>query len=309
GQVAGMAAAAPGWCGLPGLFDAGVRLTLFRPPLPSSGSPAAAPPLSRVTVELWQQFLQVRDDSPPALLYLAIRAARRALAVNPEDSQAYLVLGEGYLRLLRSTRERVWAQKFPELGQLRRAQATAALHRAVALQPDIAQAHLDLGGIYAELGYWDLVLQHRQAYVKLARQAGPPAGVSLADFRSQLAEREQDVDRLATAVAEQEAAFNATAPSLRVFDRADLARQRGLGGKARDILLQSDIAAFGSQGMALELQLLLETGRAKEVREWTDPGQKEVLGASYHWLRIQALAAEGDYALAEDECMQLASDG
>src|SRR5262249_47200683 len=108
---------------------------------------------------------------------------------------------------------------------------------------------------------------------------------------------------------EQEEAFAAVAASLRVFDRAELARQRGLGGRARDVLLESDISAFGAEGMALELQLLLDTGRAKEVREWTDPGQKEDLGPSYHWLRAQALAAEGDYALAEDECGQLAGEG
>lgn len=111
-------------------------------------------------------------------------------------------------------------------------------------------------------------------------------------------------------VAEGERAFAAEAPKLRVLDRAILAFQKGLGGKARDLLLESDLAAFGPQGMAMELELLLRTGRAREVVEWTGPEQEPALGpASYHWLRAQALAALGDYAGAEEECDQLAAVG
>jgi hypothetical protein len=66
--------------------------------------------------------------------------------------------------------------------------------------------------------------------------------------------------------------------------------------------------------MALELELLLRTGRAKDVREAMTPedmaDHKAALGtASYYWIRAQALAATGDYALAEGECEQLATDG
>ena len=85
-----------------------------------------------------------------------------------------------------------------------------------------------------------------------------------------------------------------------------MALELGLAGRARELLLESDVAAFGPRGMALELELLLRTGRASEVRDWTDPEQQEALGTSYHWLRAQALAASGDYALAEEECEELA---
>jgi hypothetical protein len=96
---------------------------------------------------------------------------------------------------------------------------------------------------------------------------------------------------------------------MRVYDRAALAERMGLGGKAWETLRDSDISAFGPQGMVLELKLLLRTGRVKEIREWTEPGQKTFLGASYHWVRAQALAATGDYALAGDECSELAAGG
>jgi hypothetical protein len=232
-----------------------------------------------------------------------VRAARRALAERPADARAWLVLGQSYLRLLHATGEWVRGERVPELLQLRRAQASAALNRAVALDPGLAQAHLGLAQLYGEmssphLGYLDLMLHHLRAGQRLGRQAG---GEEVEG---------REVDRLAEAVAERERAYEAEAPRLRVFDRAMLAFQKGLGGKARDLLLESDVAAFGPQGMAMELELLLRTGRAQDVVEWTGPEQESALQpAPYHWLRAQALAALGDYAGAEEECDQLAAVG
>jgi len=51
--------------------------------------------------------------------------------------------------------------------------------------------------------------------------------------------------------------------------------------------------------MGLELELMLKTGRAKNVRGWTGTEQEAALGSSsYHWLRAYALAALGDYSRA-----------
>jgi len=57
--------------------------------------------------------------------------------------------------------------------------------------------------------------------------------------------------------------------------------------------------------MAMELELLLRTGRAKDIRDWMGPDKKAELGTSYHWMRIQALAALGEYDLAREECNEL----
>jgi tetratricopeptide (TPR) repeat protein len=245
-----------------------------------------------------------------------VRAARRALAANPADAQAHLVLGESYLRLLHSTRERAWGQRLPELVQLRRAQASTALNKAVALKPDLAQAHLSLVRLYQEMGCLDLALKHLRAYQELRdRETGKQGERE----KGRKGEREAElgplslpvsVAGLAEAVAEGEKAYAAEAGKLRVVDRAMLAFEKGLGGKARDLLLETNVANFGEQGMAMELELLLKTGRAKDVWEWTTPEQESALGASsYHWLRAQALAALGDYALAEEECEQLITQG
>jgi tetratricopeptide (TPR) repeat protein len=243
-----------------------------------------------------QWYALQQDDTPPALLYLAVRAARRAVAVNPEDAQAYLVLGKSYRLLLRATRERAWTGRVSELMHLRRAQASAALNRAVALAPELAQAHLGLAELYSEMNYLDLALHHLRQYQNVA---GAAAALD-----------EKAVSRLAEDVAGREAAYAAEAGKSRVFDRAKLAYEKGLAGKARDLLLESDVAAFGAEGMVLELDLLLRTGQPRKVREWTSPEQKAALRPMpYHWVRAQALAASGDYALAEEECERLAAEG
>src|SRR5260370_69250 len=75
---------------------------------------------------------------------------------------------------------------------------------------------------------------------------------------------------------------------LRWRDGAVVGGDEGLAGKARGILVGSDISAFGAAGMALELELLVRTGRAEEVRDWTAPEQEEAIGPVYQWLRLQA---------------------
>jgi tetratricopeptide (TPR) repeat protein len=306
-QAAGLVAAAGGWTWPGGLFDADLRSVLYEPPLPREGQKAGAQfPLSGVALACQRWYAREQDDTPPALLYLAVRAARRALAVNPEDADAYLALGESYMRLLEDTRERVWVRRAPKLGELRLAQASAALNRAVALKPDLAQAHLRLFNVYKQIGYVDLMLKHLRAYLDLTGTAGRAAADGKAADPN-----ERLLGRLAKAVAEGESAYADKAPKMRVLDRAQLAMEKGLGGKARDLLLESDVSAFGAPGLALELNLLLRTGRVKNVRDWTDPSQKSALGGAYnyHWLRAQALAALGEYALAEEECEQMAEAG
>jgi tetratricopeptide (TPR) repeat protein len=267
---------------------------------------AVLPAADQLTYALTQQFALHRDDIPPALLYLAVRAARRAAAVNPDDAGAYLVLGESYLRLLQCTRERVWAEQLPELLQLRRVQASAALNHAVSLKPDLAQAHLSLGRLYGDLGYLDLMLEHLRTYHKLIRKSGPPHGVSVEQFREQEAGYEEELRQLTNEVEKRENRYAVETAGRKVRDQAFQAQRSGLAGKARDLLLESDVAAFGTKGMALELELLLKTGRPRTVLEWMGPEQEAALGQQpYHWLRVQALAATGDYALGREECDHL----
>jgi len=196
--------------------------------------------------------------------------------------------------LLHDTRERDWRRRLPQLAELRYTQATAALTQAVALDPSLAPAHRSLADLYREMRYFDLELNHLRAYRALDPAAGP--------------EHEERESRLAELVADLESKLAAESARVKVLDRAMLAAQLGLAGKALELLLESDLAAFGRQGMALELELLLRTGRARDAREWTGPDLRSALGAPYHWIRAQALAASGDYALAEEALTLVAVD-
>jgi tetratricopeptide (TPR) repeat protein len=308
GQTAALIGAAGGWAGPASLFDARVRLTMVLTPPPRPDFDRDAIPIpERWAVAFQWEYGRQQDDTPPALLYLAVRAARRALAVNPNDAQAYEVLGESYLRLIHSTRERAWGDRLPQLVQIRRVQASAALNQAVLLKPGFAQARLSLGGLYEEMGCRDLELEHLRAYVKLLHEAGPERGVAAAEFRQQESQFQAGLTQLAKEVDDLETSYTLASSGLSVVDRAYLALDKGLAGKARDLLLESDVSAFGARGMELELKLLLRTGRVKNVAEWTNSAQEAVLGApAYHWLRAQAFAASGNYALAEEECARLA---
>ena len=80
-----------------------------RPALPASGASDSRPtPLEQLAYHFREDYLARQDQGPPALLYLAVRAARRAVRDNPDDAQAYLVLGEAYRRMLQKTREQAW---------------------------------------------------------------------------------------------------------------------------------------------------------------------------------------------------------
>jgi len=307
-QGAALLGAVAGWPGSPWHMDAFLRISLLPPLMPSAENKSdSAPVIDRLRRRVQGNYAIQLDDVPPALLYLAVRSARRAVAANPLDAQAYAVLGESYLRFLDSTRESVWGKRLSELAQIRRVQASAALNQAISLNPTLARAHHELAGLYREMNCLDLSLKHGQAHYKLTQKAGPPPGVSAEDFRESRKQYEEAVNGMASEMAARENKYTLESAGLSVLERAMMAAQMGLAGKARDILLESDISAFGPQGMELELDLLLRTGQPRKVEEWTGPEHLATLGQTrYHWLHAQALAAIGNYALAEEECAQLA---
>jgi hypothetical protein len=298
-QAASIVAAASGWSGPTGMLDARMHLARLSSRVLEMERPQAP---ERIALAMRVQFVEERDDTSPALLYLAIRAARRTLASHPDNAQAYLVLGESYMRLLHNTRERAWAKRMPEITQLRQAQASAAFNNAVRLRPDLAQAHLNLMQLYAQLDYLDLMLQHYQTYRQLARGA---RGSTQAD-PSLDEQQEQELAMLAKEVQKRENTYEVATSGFQVAQRASAAFKQGLAGKARDLLLESHISAFGEMGMAMELELLLRTGQPDKVWEWSSPEQRTTLGPAYYWLRIAALGALGEYELARHEFKEFA---
>jgi hypothetical protein len=239
-----------------------------------------------------QLFFSARDLGPPAPLYLAIRAARRALHVDPDSVAAYLDLGDAYFLLAKLTRERTY--QFPLFVQMRTIQAVAAYQQALVLKPGLETARFKLVELYQAMGYQgylDLMLQELQENFKRR-----PA---LSDEAKQMA---KNVEAFAQAVKKSEDDFALAPGNLKVLERARLALKLGLAGTALKTLLASDISAIGPAGLDLELRLLLETGRIEDVRDWLKPYHEKDLGTSlYYLVRAKGAAASGDYDQADQD--------
>jgi tetratricopeptide (TPR) repeat protein len=267
------------------------------------------------------------DALPPALPLLAVRAGRRAAAANPDDADAWLVLGQAYLALARFTGEGSADGRRPLLGQVRHAQAATALENALRRNPDLLPAHQALAALYVERNCLDAALDHRRAVRDLTRQLGPAPGEDRERFAARLGRLEKDADELEQAVQDRENQYAVRTQGLGASEplgRARAAVALGLARKALDdVLLPSQDVLFGPDGARLELELLLLLGRADRVREmlgeptW-DEQTKRNLGAyelvtvgpggapqayrlpAYDWLRACQAAATGDYDLAGD---------
>lgn len=306
GQVGGLVGAASGWIAPAALLDAKLRLDFVSPPIPDSATPnAPLPPITQLTMALQQRFASTRGFTPAGILYSSLRASRRALAESPTDANAYLLLGQTYAALIRSTAEQNWAARLPQLMRLRQLQASAALNRAVALNPNLAEGHIELARLYLTLNYLDLAAVHLRAYRDISvHWGGPRKGDPRADALL------KELDRLTEAVDFQMREFVKESAHASVGDRAAMAARRGLAGEARDLLLKSDVSAFGAPGMELELNLLLRTGRPNDVMEWMTPELRGSLGDfAFFWLRAQAYIALGDYDAADFELGEIADPG
>jgi hypothetical protein len=269
-------------------------------------------------------------DRPPALLLLTIRAARRAVAANPADANAWLRLGQAYLLLRDATWERSGEGRLPPLAQLRHVQIATALEQAVRLDPDLEAAHRELAFLYGERNYLDQSLEHRRDEVRLSRRAGPRPGETAEVYADRMELLEQDTAKLVELVQDRRQRYADRFRTLQGdrLAQARLALSLGLARQAvEEILLPCPADLLGAPGIKLELELLLTLGRVEEVRAilgdatlraskhgllyyQLPPPQSPAGGPlyalpyhwpAYEWLHILQAAAVGDYAQARAE--------
>jgi hypothetical protein len=213
-------------------------------------------------------------DRSPALPLLAVRAARRAVAANPEDANAWVRLGQAYLILRSATCEHSAEALFPPLTELRQIQVLSALEQALRLDPDLEPVHRELAYLYGEHNALDQALAHRLEEMRLTQRSGARPGETDEELADRLELLDRDTAKLEEAVRKRREAYNAGAATLEGnrLKEAEMALRLGLPQQAADkILLTTDLSTDarllgGAAGLKLELDLLLKLGRLQDVR-------------------------------------------
>jgi hypothetical protein len=144
---------------------------------------------------------------------------------------------------------------------------------------------------------------------ELSRAAGRAAGETREQFNRRIELLKANLEALDKEVAGRLDHYEVGTAGKPAGDKARAAMQLGLAGKALEVLLASDVAAFGVAGAQLELHLLLTTGRVKEVGEWLTADVGAGIGTdSYHLLRLIHGAAVGDYREADSHLRKLIAE-
>ncbi|HVS37545.1 MAG TPA: hypothetical protein VMS17_18425 [Gemmataceae bacterium] len=299
-----------GFAGLPGLLAGG-------------GAPAGLSAAVR-TVAI-QDIRTELLEKPPDLALLAVRAARRAIAADPDDANAYFQLAQAYLALHNETAEHSHSAGYAPLAMLRHVQIVTALRQALILNPDLEAAHQFLADQYLEMRptpFRDLALEHRSAQLQLARRFGRGATESADAFKQRISQIEAQELSLRNQV--QDARELCVIRFKSIGDdplaKARTALDLGLASTALDdVLMKARVEVYGADVAHQELELLVLTGRSREAKDLLDEEQMRVnkvklmtynvafggdAGAAYvfptyEWLLACAGAAVGDYDQAE----------
>jgi hypothetical protein len=255
-------------------------------------------------VEFREAYLAQEDEAPQGLLYAALRAARRGVVAEPEDPQAHFRLGLAYRYLTTRTRDRSDGRT-SQLRRLRTYQAVAAFQRALALDPDLYDAHDELFTIYQDLHHLDRAVEHLRWCIphRLLRPGETPE--ELEKYRKALT---QHADNLDAEVTKQRDSFAVHSANLKPLDRARVALERGLAAKALEVLLaENDLpGSAGAKGVEMEFDQLLLVGRSSDLQEWIQAEDLDkFLGPGrYHWWRSVLAATSGRYEEADAELEQ-----
>jgi hypothetical protein len=272
--------------------------------------------------------LWIRDVIPNAEAYLAVRAARRAIAATPNVANpvqaryragAYKALHEAYQTLYRL--ELRLQPNMPPPPQ-RELQIVSAMRQIVALNPNDATIHqglavyyltrrgptgqpepvYDLGydhyrralAIYQALGGSDGRRSPSEVEIQFKRQLFEVFGFKIDDVEKELKQRQEYW--LAAAPKR-----NPAKPTERLAQRASMALQIGLAGRAYEELRQAlDVLPAGTTFDAAELltlgEVYLRMGETTPLLQLlTLPGLDTRIGAAnYHAFGALAKAAAGD---------------
>jgi tetratricopeptide (TPR) repeat protein len=264
----------------------------------------------------------VADSGPPGALPVAIRAARRAIAANPDDAEAYLALARTTEHLWLAQENQWTGTRLPEgipPGQLaglirgkkpippapwllqslsfrhvlRRVQELTALNQYLVLKPDNPVVHNYLFRIYWSMNYYDVAVDHLREQARLMHAAAgrannpPEIETVLTECEKQLKELQREYEIAAAGKPPRVQAMGAFRPF-------------GLPKQALAALLREDLSTLNADEASLVIYLHLTLGQADRLRGQFTEQQKAMIGpANFELLRTLASAAVGDYADAD----------
>ncbi|MBL8795011.1 MAG: hypothetical protein JNM56_13965, partial [Planctomycetia bacterium] len=280
--------------------------------------------------QLYLSYLGDYDMGPPEALLLAVRAARRGAAENPDDLQACRILERAttalalaqenhwarsrarpalsadQLRELREARRPIDAGALPWLTRavnfrqlLRRIQVLTALHHGLLVEPNDLLAHAQLAELYWSMSFYDLAVEHLREQVRLMRveekeRSDPQRKAELAQWEQLLSDRERQVNDLQRFAALQLTQAPPRHQPVLAFRYFGLARQ------ALNDLQAQDPTQFNPEEADLLLFLHLMFGQAEQLRGQLTETQQKLLGPlEYEMYRVLQAAAVGDYAEAD----------
>jgi tetratricopeptide (TPR) repeat protein len=299
GQLPAMTLMAAGWSLAYRDFPLGVQ--------PTRGSLHSA----ELMALQWRIFLShMQDHGPPSSLYLGIRAARRALALDPDDPYTHLLLGQAYYRLGWFTREHDLTRGTPQCLEMRMAQTAGALNNVLRLQPDLAlqqQAHQMLADLFAQQGLHDMHTKHRSEELRCARALGPLPGEDEESYGKRLQQLEKLVTQLEDQLSRRESQFQVQSVRRPLPERLRVALSMGLIETASREVERDLVEEHADHPPPAELlqvaQLKLTMGQVQDARDSIEPGvdspNMQPAKAVNPWPYVQLAAARGNYDEAD----------
>ena len=249
-----------------------------------------------------EMVAQAKDAGPPGALLLTVRYTRQALAAEPDNLQAYSSLASAYNYISRVQEDRWAATPANQPGSsrqvLRRIQLTTVLEQILKAQPEDPDAHRMLAEIYGPRGpikYLDLALEHQRFNAERAALFGPENGEPVDAFRNRIESLKKELEQFEANLTKRRNAFELAAQNRSTFEKATLAVRHGLGGRALEIMMESDLTKLTAQEMKFVLDLLISQGRAEDLQQYLREEFRRELGVGYDWYKAQAGAALGNY--------------
>ncbi len=257
------------------------------------------------------RFVDTQFLEAPSL-YLAVRAARRALRVNPEDGPTYFRLGQAY-QLLRNLPQERQLRRLPGqagplvLDVLRRTQVIAAFYNCLRLQPDddkAAQAHFALYQIYrTELNYIDAAVHHLREGLERQKTAGPRPGISPTQYDQFLEQLSAELARLDTELGRRTDRYEVNAASKSGLQKVQAALQEGLSETALSVLEQEADPDVTNPAQVMLIKVLtgvaLDLGMLDKARQLLPNPEGQLIPPEDTELHLRLAAARGDYAEAD----------